>query len=373
MDRNKAAPAHLFDTARALDAVRVCYKLGLWFHDAIFGRRTVVEFVPPTDPQAVERLSDPDEVVELSEALDGHRQALTNARTRLTGSTSELEAERKARAEAERLIASASANNVELLARSEQLVAQVVEMRVAQTSAYEEARQAPRKVDPTARDAIIHRAQRKAPLNEIDARKEIDRLLRAAGWVVPDRSEINPMAGRGVAVRESTLATGRVDYVLYVDGQIAGVIEAKREGTHLASAVAQNDRCAGGVLKEHRLAVWCEKEPFAFRYAATGMETYFINQLDPEARSREVFAFHKLATISDWTRRAGGCPAAPTFRVALRSVPDLHRNALRPAQFEAIKELEKALALDKPPAIEPPPHPGRFSWAAERDGSGPSD
>ncbi|MGW6687477.1 DEAD/DEAH box helicase family protein [Streptomyces sp. NPDC054961] len=351
VDRNKAAHAHLFDTARALDTVRVCHKLGLWFHDAISGRRTVVEFVPPTDPETVEQLSDPDEVAELNEALDGHRQALTEARTRLTESTSELEAERKARAEAERLITSASTNNAELLAQIEQLAAQVAEMRVAQTAEYEEARQAPRKVDPAARDAIIHRAQRRAPLNEIEARKEIDKLLRAAGWVVQDRSEVNPMAGRGVAVREFTLATGRADYVLYVDGQIAGVIEAKREGTHLASAVAQNDRYAGGVLKEHRLAVWREDEPFAFRYATTGTETYFINRLDPEARSREVFAFHKPETIADWMRRAEEHPAAPTFRAALRSVPELHRNGLRPAQIEAIKNLESSLALDKPRAL----------------------
>ncbi|WP_327304549.1 hypothetical protein OG730_14000 [Streptomyces sp. NBC_01298] len=42
-DRNKAAHSHLFDTARALAAVRVCYEPGLWFHDAIEGRRTVEE------------------------------------------------------------------------------------------------------------------------------------------------------------------------------------------------------------------------------------------------------------------------------------------------------------------------------------------
>ncbi|MGW8729148.1 DEAD/DEAH box helicase family protein [Streptomyces sp. NPDC055808] len=351
LDRNQAAHAHLFDTARALAAVRVCYKLGLWFHDAISGRRTVAEFVPPTDSQAAERISDPNELAELNEALDGHRQALTQARTRLTESVTELEAERKARAEAERLIASAGANNVELLARLEQLSAQVAELRATQTAAYEQARQAPRAVDPAARDAIIHRAQRPAPLNEVQAREEIDKLLRAAGWVVQDRSEVNPTAGLGVAVREFTLATGRADYVLYVGGRIVGVIEAKREGTHLASAVAQNDRYAGGVLKEHRLAVWREDEPFAFRYATTGTETYFLNRHDPEARSREVFAFHQPETIAAWMRRVDEHPEAPTFRAALRGIPTLQRNGLRPAQIEAINGLESSLALDKPRAL----------------------
>ena len=351
VDRNKAAHQHLFDTSRALAAVRTCYKLGLWFHDAINNRRTVAEFVPPADPGAAGAVTDPTERAELHEALTGHRQALTQARTRLAESTDELEAERKARAEAERLIASADANNAALLARLEQMAAQVEELRLAQQAAYEDARQAPRAVDPAARDAIIHRAHRPAPLNEVQAREEIDRLLAAAGWLVQDRGEVNPLAGRGVAVREFTLATGRADYVLYVDGCIVGVIEAKREGTHLASAVAQNNRYAGGVLKEHRLAVWREDEPFAFRYATTGTETYFINRLDPDARSREVFAFHRPETLAAWMRRADEYPEAKTLRAALREMPALQRNGLRPAQIEAINGLEGSLALDKPRAL----------------------
>ncbi|WP_042383852.1 type I restriction endonuclease subunit R [Streptacidiphilus melanogenes] len=351
LDRNRAAHTHLFDTSRALAAVRTCYKLGLWFHDAISGRRTVAEFVPPTDPQAAERIVDPAELAELNEALTGHRQALTQARTRLAESADELEAERRARAEAERLIASVGVNNAELLAQIEQLTAQVAEMRAVQLASYEQAQQAPRTVDPAARDAIIHRAQRPAPLNEVQAREEIDKLLTAAGWLVQDRVAVNPTAGRGVAVREFTLATGRADYVLYVDGSIVGVIEAKREGTHLASAVAQNDRYAGGVLKEHRLAVWREAEPFAFRYATTGTETYFINRLDPDARSREVFAFHRPETIAAWMRRADERPETPTFRAGLREMPTLQRNGLRPAQVEAITGLESSLAMDRPRAL----------------------
>ncbi|MFJ9460577.1 DEAD/DEAH box helicase family protein [Kitasatospora sp. NPDC101447] len=347
LDRNQAAHAHLFDTARALAAVRVCYKLGLWFHDAISGRRTVAEFVPPE----LTGITDPAELAKLNEALTGHRQALTHARIRLVESATALEAERKARAEAESLIASASTNHAALQARIDELNAQLEALRTAQKADFEDAQRTPRTLDPAARDAIVHRAQRPAPLNEVQAREQIDQWLAAAGWVVQDRSDINPKAGQGVAVREFTLANGRADYVLYVDGCIVGVIEAKREGTHLASAVAQNDRYAGGVLKEHRLAVWREDEPFAFRYATTGTETYFINRLDPDARSREVFTFHRPETISAWMRRADDYPEVQTFRAALRQMPALQRNGLRPAQFEAIDNLEDSLALDKPRAL----------------------
>lgn len=347
-ERNRAAHRHLFDTAGALATVRVCYKLGLWFHDAIEGRRTVAEFVPPTDPGDSAQVTDPAELAELREALDGHREALTQARMRLAASDSALEAERKARAEAEALIASADANKTQLLDQVEQLMAQIDALRSAQQSRYETAQRQPRPVDVQRREAIIHRAKRPAPLNEVQARGVIDDMLRASGWIVQDRDQVNPQAGQGVAVREFTLATGRADYVLYVDGMIVGVVEAKREGDHLSSAVQQNDRYAAGVLKEHSLAVWRKAEPFAFRYATTGTETYFINRLDPDARSRDVFSFHRPEAVAAWMQRAEDAPGAPTFRAALRQLPVLEPNGLRLAQIDAISGLEKSLGEDRP-------------------------
>jgi type I restriction enzyme R subunit len=350
-DRNHAAHQHLFDTTRALTAVRVCYKLGLWFRDAIEGRRTVAEFVPPTAPDDTAQITDPAELSELRQALDGHREALTQARTRLTESKDALEAERKARAEAENLIASSAANRDDLLAQVEQLTREIASLRSTQQVQYDAVRQQPKEVDARRREAIIHRAQRAAPLNEVESRRVIDEMLAAAGWVVQDRTAANPIAAQGVAVREFTLATGRADYVLYVDGKIVGVIEAKREGDHLSSAVEQNDRYAAGVDKEHRLAVWREREPFAFRYATTGAETYFINRLDPDARSREVFSFHRPETVAAWMRRAEEHPKAPTLRAALRQLPQLEPNGLRLAQVDAITGLEESLGNDHPRAL----------------------
>ncbi|MFE3737894.1 DEAD/DEAH box helicase family protein [Streptomyces sp. NPDC059134] len=348
-DRNQAAHSHLFDSTRALAAVRACYKLGLWFHDAISGKRTVAEFVPPTEPEA--QITDPAELAELREALDGHRQALAQSRVRLTENATQLEAERRARAEAESLISAAAANQNELLTQIEQLTSQVEALRADQRSSYELLRRTPRPVDAAARDAIVHRAQRPAPLNEVQAREAIDAMLHAAGWLVQDRDQVNPQADQGVAVREFTLAGGRADYVLYIGGRIVGVIEAKREGDHLSSAVEQNDRYAAGVLKEHRLAVWREDEPFAFRYATTGAETYFINRLDPDARSREVFSFHRPETVTAWMRRAEEKPTAPTLRAALRRLPPLEPNGLRLAQIDAITGLEDSLTRDRPRAL----------------------
>jgi len=65
---------------------------------------------------------------------------------------------------------------------------------------------------------------------EQQARTIIDQLLAAAGWRVCDASATNIHAARGVAIRESPLpGHGFADYLFYVDGKAAGVIEAKKD------------------------------------------------------------------------------------------------------------------------------------------------
>ncbi|MFE9498660.1 DEAD/DEAH box helicase family protein [Streptomyces collinus] len=351
--RNDAAHNHLFDTTKALEALKLCWQLGDLFDRALGGTRAVTAFVPPTLP-AEATPTDPEEIAQLREALDGHRRTLAESRLKLSETSDRLEAERRARAEAEALIANAEQAKATYAAQIEELRAQVTELRAAHQQQYDRERLQPRKVASAARDAIVERAQRPAPLNEVQARAKIDAMLAKAGWVIQDKAGANPLdeRSRGVAIREFTVATGRADYVLYVGGKIVGVIEAKREGASLAGALAQNERYAAGVLKEHTMAVWRREEPFAFRYATTGTQTYFLNRIDPEARSREVFTFHRPETLAAWMRYADEHPDAPTFRAALRtSMPLLETHGLRMAQVEAITGLEESLAADKPRAL----------------------
>ena len=60
------------------------------------------------------------------------------------------------------------------------------------------------------------------------ARVRIDAMLEAAGWVVQDYRAVNLYAGTGVALRELVTTAGPADYVLFVNRQVVGVIEAKR-------------------------------------------------------------------------------------------------------------------------------------------------
>lgn len=78
---------------------------------------------------------------------------------------------------------------------------------------------------------------------ESAARKNIDRLLQAAGWLVCDVAAAYTHAARGVAIREFPLpGHGFADYLLYIDGKAAGVIEAKKEDVTLSGVEIQSDK-----------------------------------------------------------------------------------------------------------------------------------
>lgn len=74
-----------------------------------------------------------------------------------------------------------------------------------------------------------------------DARGEIDQLLVQADWHVCDIDQAHITAYRGVAIREFPLSGhGFADYLLYIDGRAAGVIEAKKAGTTLSGVQIQS-------------------------------------------------------------------------------------------------------------------------------------
>ncbi len=82
------------------------------------------------------------------------------------------------------------------------------------------------------------------PEPERQARDRIDRLLTQAGWIVQDPHEVRISAHRAGAIREFPLRAGHgfADYLLYVDGSAAGVIEAKKSGHTLSGVNRQSAR-----------------------------------------------------------------------------------------------------------------------------------
>ena len=117
------------------------------------------------------------------------------------------------------------------------------------------------------------------------ARENIDAQLRAAGWVIQNAKQIDLGVAQGIAVRECQGNTGPADYVLFVEGKVAGVIEAKPEGVTLSGVADQSARYQAN-LPDH-LQCWYPEPPFL--YESTGVETYFCDTRDPNHRSRSLF------------------------------------------------------------------------------------
>lgn len=196
---------------------------------------------------------------------------------------------------------------------------------------------------------------------EARARQDIDAQLAAAGWVVQSMSELNVHAARGIAIREFPLKSGHgyADYLLYVDGQAVGVVEAKKTGTPLTEFELQSEKYGSGVPA----GVPAPIRPLPFLYQSTGVETRFTNRLDPVPKSREVFTFHRPETMAEWLsaeplwmpeRKGKPDPLSlhpSSLRGRLTAMPPVVERGMWPAQLAAVRNLEVSLAKNRPRAL----------------------
>ncbi len=184
------------------------------------------------------------------------------------------------------------------------------------------------------------------------ARRDIDEQLEACGWVVHDYTSAAVAAAQGVAVREVPTALGPADYVLYVDGQAVGVIEAKKAGMTLTGVEPQT-RKYQAAYPEALPAVEIHGA-LPFGYESTGAETRFTSGLDPVPASRRVFTFHRPETLARWLAdHAEGEGREPGLRAGVMLLPGLDADAGRlwPAQAEAIGNLEQSFQNNRPRAL----------------------
>ena len=184
---------------------------------------------------------------------------------------------------------------------------------------------------------------------EARARKDIDKQLIAAGWLIQSQSALKLDAGLGVAVREFALEKGhgRVDYLLFLNAQPAGVIEAKPEGTTLVEVERQSSKYVEGLPGWMQPPVY----PLPFIYESTGTETRFTDWYDPDARSRRVFSFHRPETLVEWSLQISADPDHPTLLARIRAMPELDETGLWGKQATAIRNLERSLAENRPRSL----------------------
>ena len=180
---------------------------------------------------------------------------------------------------------------------------------------------------------------------------EIDAQLAACGWVVQDYKHAAVAAAQGVAVREVQTEAGRADYVLYVDRQAVGVIEAKKAGTTLTGVEPQTRKYQAAYPEEYPAFEVHGVLPFG--YESTGAETRFTCGLDPIPASRRVFTFHRPEMLAHWHDEHLRLGGYATLRAGLQLLPELEPEApgLWPAQAEAIRNLEESLRENRPRAL----------------------
>ncbi len=176
---------------------------------------------------------------------------------------------------------------------------------------------------------------------ESKARVLIDAHLADAGWVVQSYKDMNLGAGPGLAVTEFLGAHGPADYLLYVDGKAIGVVEAKPVGHTLKGVEGQSASYSEGLPSS--LPAW--RRPLPFQYESTGEVTQFTNWMEPHARSRDIFSFHRPETLREMVDQD------KPLRAWLREMPAVPEAGLWPKQHIAIRRLEQSLSRGRPKAL----------------------
>lgn|GEM_PF-1176359 len=184
---------------------------------------------------------------------------------------------------------------------------------------------------------------------EQQARILIDAQLAAAGWLVQDGKELNLLAGDGTAVRQAAMAPGhgRTDYLLYVDEQVVGVIEANPVGTPLSGLEWKSAKCATGLRENRRKHAVLVDDRLPCVFESSGSETHFANGFDPYTRARKIFSSPKPSTLARVVREAEADPECPTWRAKVRALPPLDQAPLRPAHLQAVRRTEASLAKQR--------------------------
>lgn len=173
------------------------------------------------------------------------------------------------------------------------------------------------------------------------ARDNIDIELIRCGWVIQNKSQINLAAANGVAVREYQTDIGPADYVLFVNRQPVGIIEAKRaeEAVRLTVHEEQSEGYASAKLKH------LNNQKLPFVYESTGDVTRFTDFRDLKPRSRPVFSFHRPETFAEWLKQD------QSLRARLHAIPALPEEGLRDCQVIAINNLEASFKKANPKAL----------------------
>ncbi|MCU0612474.1 MAG: DEAD/DEAH box helicase family protein [Candidatus Eisenbacteria bacterium] len=161
----------------------------------------------------------------------------------------------------------------------------------------------------------------------------IDPRLDACGWPLAPAG-VRPMAGP-FRTEEHETANGPADYVLWLDGRIEAVVEAKRVTLGAQEVLSQAERYARGL---HQSGFNFEGLRCPFLYSTSGEEIWFRDARHPRNRSRRIAEFHTPNALRELLARD-----LEGSLTTLAGIP-INIERLWPHQQEANAAIEAAIA-----------------------------
>jgi type I restriction enzyme, R subunit len=170
-------------------------------------------------------------------------------------------------------------------------------------------------------------------------RARIDPRLRACGWQIVSFDHRKPLSAYDHhAVEEYSTANGPADYALVVDGQLLGVVEAKKVTLGPQNVLTQAERYSKGIDGTPS-RVRGYGAPFL--YSTNGEVFWFQDVRHKLNRSRKIAGFHTPAAQREMLSQD-----LDTACEWFAEHPNQHPR-LRPYQIEANAAIEDAIAKRK--------------------------
>ena len=165
---------------------------------------------------------------------------------------------------------------------------------------------------------------------EEKARVKIDRWFEDAGWQVVNRDEFEPTMS-AVAVRDGLLKGNlEADYLMFINGKVCGVLEAKREEVNVESDMVSDQVSTYAKSVPNCYQTW--QKPIPLLYKSNGKVVLFQDFRETNTEWDEINRIHTPKEIVSMLGIDDPFAGLPTLR----------KKGLRECQYEAITELEKS-------------------------------
>lgn len=178
------------------------------------------------------------------------------------------------------------------------------------------------------------------PISEWATRKKlIDAKLVENGWKVVPFDPQKPLSGyNGCAIEEYATAHGPADYALCINGQIVGIVEAKKLTLGPQNVLSQAERYSKGISQQ---TLQAGEFGVPFLYSTNGEVIWHHDVRHSLNRSRQISNFHTPDALRELLVR--------DFDAAIKQLTQWPNTTpkLRPYQREANDGIEAALAARK--------------------------